>query len=79
MSYFCADFEQQVDGSKTLADDAISRLPGINGTIQRAAGNNARTQSVLANVSADHSEALAAINALKDQLSGLKVGGACVT
>uniref|UniRef100_A0A3B3B8P7 Laminin IV type A domain-containing protein n=2 Tax=Oryzias melastigma TaxID=30732 RepID=A0A3B3B8P7_ORYME len=68
------DFEQQVDGSKTLADDAISRLPGINGTIQRAAGNNARTQSVLANVSADHSEALAAINALKDQLSGLKEG-----
>uniref|UniRef100_A0A3P9HSY5 Laminin subunit gamma 2 n=1 Tax=Oryzias latipes TaxID=8090 RepID=A0A3P9HSY5_ORYLA len=66
------DFEQQVDGSKTLADDATKRLPAINATIQKAAGNNALTQSVLTNVSADHSDALEAINALKGLLSSVK-------
>lgn len=74
--FFCADFEQQVDGSKTLADDATKRLPAINATIQKAAGNNALTQSVLTNVSADHSDALEAINALKGLLSSVKVGDA---
>uniref|UniRef100_A0A3P8S9W4 Laminin subunit gamma 2 n=1 Tax=Amphiprion percula TaxID=161767 RepID=A0A3P8S9W4_AMPPE len=66
-------FDRQIDGSKALADAAISRLPGINGTIQQAVRNNAETLSTLGNVSKDYNGALGAINMLDTLVNNLEV------
>ncbi|KAF3857613.1 hypothetical protein F7725_010814 [Dissostichus mawsoni] len=46
--------QDTIDDSKSLADDAIKRLPGINATIQQAVSNNAETSGILGDVSADY-------------------------
>uniref|UniRef100_A0A3B4ZY12 Laminin subunit gamma 2 n=1 Tax=Stegastes partitus TaxID=144197 RepID=A0A3B4ZY12_9TELE len=66
-------FDQQIDGSKSLADAAISRLPGINNTIQQAVRNNAETLSALGDVSKDYDSALGAINVLSNLVNNLEV------
>lgn len=65
-------FDQQIDGSRALADAAIKRLPGINATIQQAIGNNAETLSVLGDVSDGYSSALESINQLETLVNGLE-------
>ncbi|XP_007578146.1 laminin subunit gamma-2 isoform X2 [Poecilia formosa] len=57
-------FDQQISDSKAEADEAIKRLPNINGTIQAAVGKNGQAQSVLDAASKDHDEAMGNINAL---------------
>ncbi|KAJ4922437.1 hypothetical protein JOQ06_022933 [Pogonophryne albipinna] len=47
-------FDQQIGDSKSLADDAIKRLPGIKATIQQAVNDNAETGGILGDVSADY-------------------------
>ncbi|XP_008273912.1 laminin subunit gamma-2 [Stegastes partitus] len=66
-------FDQQIDGSKSLADAAISRLPGINNTIQQAVRNNAETLSALGDVSKDYDSALGAINVLSNLVNNLEL------
>ncbi|XP_049930403.1 laminin subunit gamma-2 [Epinephelus moara] len=65
-------FDQQIDSSKALADEAINRLPSISGTIQQAVSNNAKTQSVLEDVSGDYSDALGNVDQLENLLRGLE-------
>ncbi|KAI3375169.1 hypothetical protein L3Q82_021076, partial [Scortum barcoo] len=65
-------FDQQIDGSKALADAAIKRLPGINATIQQAIGNNDETLSILGDVSDDFNNALQTINQLENQVNSLE-------
>ncbi|XP_029381415.1 laminin subunit gamma-2 isoform X1 [Echeneis naucrates] len=65
-------FDQQIDSSKALADAAIRRLPGINGTIQQANGKNVRTLSVLNDVSDDYNNALGGINVLDGLVNKLE-------
>ncbi|XP_054870473.1 laminin subunit gamma-2 [Amphiprion ocellaris] len=65
-------FDRQIDSSKALADAAISRLPGINGTIQQAVRNNAETLSTLGDVSKDYNGALGAINMLDTLVKNLE-------
>uniref|UniRef100_A0AAQ5XJP8 Laminin, gamma 2 n=1 Tax=Amphiprion ocellaris TaxID=80972 RepID=A0AAQ5XJP8_AMPOC len=70
-------FDRQIDSSKALADAAISRLPGINGTIQQAVRNNAETLSTLGDVSKDYNGALGAINMLDTLVKNLEVKHCC--
>ncbi|XP_070830602.1 laminin subunit gamma-2 [Chaetodon trifascialis] len=65
-------FDQQIDGSRALADAAIKRLPGINGTIQQAVKNNAETLSLLRDVSNDYDNALGTISMLENMVNSLE-------
>ncbi|TKS79273.1 Laminin subunit gamma-2 [Collichthys lucidus] len=65
-------FDQQIDGNKALADDAIKRLPGINATIQQAVSSNAETLSVLGDVSDGYHSALGTINVLENVVNNLE-------
>ncbi|KAM7379867.1 hypothetical protein PAMP_005384 [Pampus punctatissimus] len=65
-------FDQQITGSRVLADAAIKRLPAINATIQQAVNNNAETLSVLEDVSDDYNSALGSINLLENLVSSLE-------
>ncbi|XP_078121302.1 laminin subunit gamma-2 [Sander vitreus] len=65
-------FDQQIDGGKALADAAIKRLPGISTVIQRAVDSNAKTISVLGDVSGDYDAALGTINVLENLVNGLE-------
>uniref|UniRef100_A0A3Q1EC02 Laminin, gamma 2 n=1 Tax=Acanthochromis polyacanthus TaxID=80966 RepID=A0A3Q1EC02_9TELE len=66
-------FDQQIAGSKDLADAAIRRLPSINATIQQAVRNNAETLSTLGDMSKDYDGALGAINMLDNLVNNLEV------
>ncbi|KAF3857627.1 hypothetical protein F7725_010828 [Dissostichus mawsoni] len=48
----------KIDDSKSLADDAIKRLPGINATIQQAVSNNAETSGILGDQTLDATDNL---------------------
>nr|XP_040028365.1 laminin subunit gamma-2 [Gasterosteus aculeatus aculeatus] len=65
-------FDQQIEDSRSLADTAIKRLPGINATVQQAVRNNADTDAVLRDVSKDFDEALGTISVLGDLVTGLE-------
>ncbi|KAK5860490.1 hypothetical protein PBY51_021964 [Eleginops maclovinus] len=65
-------FDQQIDGSKTLSDDAIKRLPGINATIQQAVSNNGETTGLLRDVTADYNKSTETITLLDNLANGLK-------
>ncbi|KAM9349467.1 laminin subunit gamma-2 [Symphorus nematophorus] len=65
-------FDQQIDGSKALADAAIKRLPGISATIQQAVSDNGETQSVLGDVATDYNNALGTINVLENLVNSLE-------
>ncbi|TKS79276.1 Laminin subunit gamma-1 [Collichthys lucidus] len=65
-------FDQQIDGNKALADDAIKRLPGINATIQQAVSSNAETLSVLGDLSDGYHSALGTINVLENVVNNLE-------
>uniref|UniRef100_A0A3B3U0X0 Laminin subunit gamma 2 n=1 Tax=Poecilia latipinna TaxID=48699 RepID=A0A3B3U0X0_9TELE len=66
-------FDQQISDSKAEADEAIKRLPNIDGTIQAAVGKNGQAQSVLDAASKDHDEAMGNINALDGLAKNLQV------
>lgn len=70
-------FDQQIDDSRALADDATERLPVINATIQQAVQNNSETLSVLEDVSNDYDSALGTINQLEDVVNSLQVKLTC--
>lgn len=72
-SSFSSGFDQQIASNKVLADAAIKRLPAINGTIQQAISNNARTLSVMGDVSDDYSSALGSIDLLENLVNSLEV------
>ncbi|GAA6228356.1 laminin subunit gamma-2 [Lates japonicus] len=65
-------FDQQIDVSRTDADDAIKRLPGINTTIQQAVGSNAKTLSMLEDMSDNYNNALGTISELEGLVNGLE-------
>ncbi|KAK2822902.1 hypothetical protein Q5P01_022967 [Channa striata] len=65
-------FDQQIASSRTLADAAIKRLPGISATIQQAVSNNADTQSVLDGVSDSFSTAKGTISQLDNMVNDLE-------
>lgn len=65
-------FDQQIEGSRALADAAIKRLPGISGTIQQAVGNNFDTNSMLKTVNKDFNGAKATINLLENAVTELE-------
>lgn len=66
-------FDQQIEGSKTLADAAIKRLPGINATIQEAVSNNAKTKLVFDDVSENFSNAQGTFAQLENVVNNLEV------
>lgn len=68
-----AGFDQQIEGSRSLADTAIRQLPGINATIQQAVRDNAKTGSILRDVSGDYKETVGAIDQLKKLVNSLEV------
>ncbi|XP_029971712.1 laminin subunit gamma-2 [Salarias fasciatus] len=65
-------FDQQIDSAKALADAAIQRLPGINGTIQQAVASNDKTLSLFGDVSDDFSEAVNSIGQLDNLVRGIE-------
>ncbi|XP_059201303.1 laminin subunit gamma-2 [Centropristis striata] len=65
-------FDKQIADSKALADAAVGRLPGISATIKEAVKNNAKTASVLGDVSNDFSGAVGTINMAENLWDKLK-------
>uniref|UniRef100_A0A4W4EDL9 Laminin subunit gamma 2 n=1 Tax=Electrophorus electricus TaxID=8005 RepID=A0A4W4EDL9_ELEEL len=61
-------FEGQISRSKTLADEALRKLPIINATIQQATANNDKTQVVLDQLSS-YSDTLDALDKLNGTLA----------
>ncbi|XP_066537754.1 laminin subunit gamma-2 [Hoplias malabaricus] len=61
-------FEGQIDSSKTLADEALSKLPIISATIQQALANNEKTQDILSDQS-NFKDALDTLDKLNSTLS----------
>ncbi|XP_010792603.1 laminin subunit gamma-1-like, partial [Notothenia coriiceps] len=65
-------FDQQIGDSKSLADDAIKRLPGISAIIQQAVSDNAETGGILGDVSADYDSSVKTANLLGNLVTGLE-------
>ncbi|XP_034559049.1 laminin subunit gamma-2 [Notolabrus celidotus] len=65
-------FDQQILNGKALADAAITRLPGISGTIQQAVKNNGKTLTILGGVTDGYNNALGTINQLENLANGLE-------
>lgn len=65
-------FDQQIDNNKALADAAIRRLPGINGTIQGAVKNNLKTLSALGDITDSYDNALGTVNELENLVNSLE-------
>lgn len=72
-----AEFDQQIEGSRTLADTAIMQLPGINATIQQAVRDNTRTGSILRDVSGDYDDTAGTIDQLNKLVNSLEVTSIC--
>lgn len=66
-------FDQQIDDGRALADAAISRLPGVNATIQKAVRDNAKASSIFQDVSATYNDALGTVTELENLIDGLEV------
>ncbi|KAK2860991.1 hypothetical protein Q7C36_005157 [Tachysurus vachellii] len=64
-------FEAQIDSSKALADEALSRLPIISGIIGKAVTNNDKTQDILDQMGG-YSDSLATLNKLNISLDNLE-------
>ncbi|KAI7809700.1 putative laminin subunit gamma-2, partial [Triplophysa rosa] len=67
-------FDDQINNNRKLADEAISKLPGIEATIQKATADNTKTQDILDAMAVPYKEAQDMIDALKNnaaQLEGL--------
>ncbi|KAM6989831.1 laminin subunit gamma-2 [Tautogolabrus adspersus] len=65
-------FDQQIVGSKALADAAIKRLPDIKGTIDGAVRNNGQTRAVLGDVTQSSDKAMETISVLEGLVNGLE-------
>ncbi|XP_071782542.2 laminin subunit gamma-2 [Centroberyx gerrardi] len=65
-------FDQQIDVSRALADDAIKKLPAINATIRQAVDNNGKTLSIMGAVGGDYNDALGTVNLLENVVSRLE-------
>ncbi|XP_053089765.1 laminin subunit gamma-2 [Pangasianodon hypophthalmus] len=61
-------FETQINSSKALADDALSKLPIISSIIGKAVVNNDKTQAILDQLG-DYSDAQAILNKLNISLA----------
>uniref|UniRef100_A0A8B9LSM9 Uncharacterized protein n=1 Tax=Astyanax mexicanus TaxID=7994 RepID=A0A8B9LSM9_ASTMX len=64
-------FEGQLNSNKASADEALSKLPLINSTIQQAAANNDKTQAVLADLN-NFDEAVDTIEKLNNTLNRIE-------
>ncbi|XP_041960053.1 laminin subunit gamma-2 [Alosa sapidissima] len=65
-------FDDKISENKALAEDAISKLPGINGTIRNAVTTNAQTMSVLDSVDTPYNGALGTISTLGEIVTRLE-------
>lgn len=64
-------FEGQLNSNKASADEALSKLPIINTTIQQAMANNDKTRAVLADMS-DFRDAMDTIEKLNNTLNRIE-------
>lgn len=64
-------FEGQLNSNKAAADEALSKLPIINSTIQQAVANNNKTRAVLDDLS-NFSDALDSIEKLNNTLNRIE-------
>ncbi|KAG7329883.1 hypothetical protein KOW79_006105 [Hemibagrus wyckioides] len=64
-------FEAQIDSSKALADEALSRLPIISGIIGKAVANNDKTQAILDQMG-DYSDVMATLSKINDSLDNVE-------
>ncbi|XP_072219457.1 laminin subunit gamma-2 [Leuresthes tenuis] len=65
-------FDQHINSSKALADEAIKRLPGINSITQQAVKDYTKTQSVLGDASEKTDGALETISLLDNLVDNLE-------
>lgn len=70
---FCLGFEVQINSSKALADEALSKLPIISRMIGKAAANNDATQAILDQLG-DYNDAQATLTKLSTSLAKVEVG-----
>lgn len=70
---FYIGFDDQINNNKKLADKAISKLPGIEATIQKAITDNTKTQDILDALAVPYKDAQDTIDALKDTATQLEV------
>lgn len=66
-------FDQQIDDGQIRADAAISRLPKVNTTIQKAMRDNAKASSIFQDVSANYNDALGTVTELENLIDNLEV------
>lgn len=66
-------FDQQIDRGQALADAAISRLPGVNRTIQKAVRDNAKASSTFKDVSATYNDAMGTVSQLESLVDSMEV------
>lgn len=66
-------FDQQIDDGRALADAAISRLPGVNATIQKAVQDNGKASSIFQGVSGTYNDAMGTLTQLEDLIDNLEV------
>ncbi|XP_017541872.1 laminin subunit gamma-2 [Pygocentrus nattereri] len=64
-------FEGKISSSKALADEALSKLPFISGTIQQAVASNAETQAVLGDLG-NYKDALDSLDKLNNTLTRIE-------
>lgn len=69
---FYLGFEAQIESSKALADDALSKLPIISGIIGKAVANNDKTQAILDQLG-DYGDTLATLNKLNTSVAKVEV------
>ncbi|XP_065132704.1 laminin subunit gamma-2 [Paramisgurnus dabryanus] len=65
-------FDDQINTQKKLADKAISKLPAIEGTIQKAKADNIKTQDILNALSGPYRDSQDTIDALKNTATKLE-------
>lgn len=66
-------FDQQIDDGRALANAAISRLPRVNATIQKAVRDNGKASSIFQDVSANYNDALGTVTELENLIDNLEV------
>lgn len=69
---FCLGFEAQINSSKALADEYLTKLPAISGIIAKAVDNNDNTQGILDQLG-DFSDTVAMLNKLNTSLGKVEV------
>ncbi|KAL2097851.1 hypothetical protein ACEWY4_007058 [Coilia grayii] len=65
-------YDNRIDANKTLAEEAIAKLPDISATIHDAVDTNGKTVSILENVNTTYNGALATFSTLGDIVTKLE-------